>query len=408
MSLKKAINIFTKLIKIADAEAELARALIKFIAQVASDIGVADHSYIVGGSVRDFIMGVDPKDIDIVVETKKYPDGEVKNAVTLAKALAAKLNVPNVQADQYGVVHIGPVPNDVFFEGHNFKGQKIEIVTARKEKYDKGGKSSHKPTGVEPGTIEEDLKRRDFTFNTMTWKLSDLTDALETAPINDLLGGKSDLSNKIVKTPLDPIETFSDDPSRMLRAIRFAVKYDFEIDQNTKDAIKSLANEIKRMPWEPIGDVFVGKILKLGKQKAIKAINMMDELGLLQPTLEMSDKTFLQRQIKNLPIGNDADFLMFFSNLLDKYNIKNFIYKFPHEFKDELFELNKTLSPNEFQSLYDRLQSNVINTNTFINEFGLKGAQIGKLIMMAKKLIVQNPAISQDELEMKLKTMLSK
>ena len=329
MKIIKAINQYISLIKKADADEETAKALIKLIANTAVEVGVADHSYIVGGSVRDYVMGVNPKDIDIVVETKKDEEtGETKNAVTLAEAVAKKLHVKGVKADQYGVVHIGPVPEDVFFDGINMKGQKIEIVTARKEKYNKGlARDSHKPTSVAPGTIHDDLMRRDFTFNTLTWRLSDLTDSIDKAPVLDILGkGLTDLHEKRVTTPLDPAETFTEDPSRMLRAVRFAVKYNFEMTPETKQAIKENAEEIKRMPWEPIGDVFVNKILKLGLEKAERAIKELDELDLLKPTLEMVDKTYLQRQIKDLPIGNDVNFIMFLLEYLEKYNIPNFIY----------------------------------------------------------------------------------
>ena len=255
MFIIKAIDIFYRLTKIADHESEVVKALIKFIADTAREAGVANHSYIVGGSVRDFVMGVDPKDIDIVVETKIDDDGNVKNATTLGTAIADKLGL-KVQADQYGVVHIGPVAKDFIFEGQNLIGQKIEIVTARKEQYNRGGKSSHKPSEVAPGTIEEDLQRRDFTFNTLTWRLSDIDKGVEGAPVIDLLGtGRRDLDERTVMTPIDPEQTFLDDPSRMLRAVRFAIKYNFTMKPEVAEATKRNAEEIKRMPYEPIADV---------------------------------------------------------------------------------------------------------------------------------------------------------
>lgn len=151
-------------IKLANASVEQAHALTKLLSEAARRLGMGEHSYIVGGAPRDFALGFDVKDIDVVVEPK---DG--KNAVTLAEEVAKMLGGLSVHPDQYGVVHIGPVPNDQFYDGVNLKGQKIEIVTSRKEKYDRSkDKGSHKPSQVEPGTILEDLLRRDFTFNCMT------------------------------------------------------------------------------------------------------------------------------------------------------------------------------------------------------------------------------------------------
>ena len=137
--------------KLADASVEQAHALTKLLSEAARHLKMAEHSYIVGGAPRDFALGFDVKDVDVVVEPRNG-----KNAVTLAEEVANMLGGLSVQPDQYGVVHIGPVPNDQIYDGINLRGQKIEIVTSRKEKYEKG---SHKPSQVEPGTIMEDLLR---------------------------------------------------------------------------------------------------------------------------------------------------------------------------------------------------------------------------------------------------------
>ncbi len=401
ITLLKIANIFYSLTKKADADAEIAKALMKFIAEVAKQVNMDKYSYIVGGSVRDFIMGVDPKDIDVVVETHIGDDGEKRNAATLGEAIAKTLNLSGIKADQYGVVHIGPIPDDFMYDGQNLIGQKIEIVTARKEKYDKNvGKSSHKPTGVEPGTIREDLERRDFTFNTLTWRLSDLTENLKDTPVLDVLEkGRKDLDDKIVMTPLDPSETFDDDPSRMLRAIRFAVKYNFNMKPEVVEAIRNKAEEIRRLPWEPVADIFVNKILKLGKDKAKKAIVIMDDLNILFPTLDMCDKKYLQRQFKSLPIGSDADFIMFLLEKLKKYNIENFIYKFPRELESELINKQTEMSESEFQMLYDRLQNFTVNTAKYMEKFNLKGSQIKEVSKMAREFILEDPSISNENLD---------
>jgi tRNA nucleotidyltransferase/poly(A) polymerase len=390
MKIINSISKFYNILKKADADEETTKALVSLLHDVAEEKGMGEYSYIVGGAVRDFVMGIFPKDIDVVVETK-----EDKNAITLGKAVAAKVGVPKIQADNYGVVHIGPISKDFYYNGVNLKGQKIEIVTARKEKYDKG---SHKPSLVEPGTIIDDLKRRDFTFNTLTWKLSDLNNGISNAPILDMLGsGLEDLNKGVIRTPLDPIETFTDDPSRMLRAVRFAVKYDATLDEQTKQAIKSHAEEIKRMPWEPIGDVFVGKILKkLPKEKVKKAFELMNELNLLKPTLEYIDKTFLTRQIKSI-YGNDSNMLMYINSWLDKFGIKPIIFKIPLEFYPKLVELYNKTSESEFQNIFNKLQTNIIDPKILMNE-GIKGAELGQKLLEAKKIFLDNPNLSEKEI----------
>jgi len=383
------------ILKKADADEETTKALIALLHEAATKQNMGDYSYIVGGAVRDFVMGVFPKDIDIVVESTKDENGNVKNAVTLGEEVASMVGVSKIQADNYGVVHIGPIPNDLFYNDVNLKGQKIEIVTARKEKYDKG---SHKPAKVEPGTIHDDLERRDFTFNTLMWKLSDLSGEIADAPVIDLLGnGIEDLKNGIVKTPLEPAETFTDDPSRMLRAVRFAVKYDAQLDDETKKAITNLAGEIKRMPWEPIGDIFVIKILtKLPKEKAKKAFEMMDDLNLLKPTLEYVDKKFIERQMRSV-YGNDFGMLMYINLWLEKYGIRPMWFKIPQEMYGKLKEHYGLLSPQKFQELCSKLKTNMVDTRILMDN-GITGSKLGEALLEAKKMLINNPEISKDEI----------
>lgn len=255
-------------------------ALMKLLHQVASDVGMSEHSYVVGGAVRDVAMGLDPKDVDVVVETR-----EGRNAVDLSKALAERLGIDpkHIIADQYGVVHVGPVPHDFYFDSVNLKGQKIEIVTARKEKYERGKGKDFKPTSVEPGSIIEDLQRRDTTFNTLVFRLHDLAQGPDKSLILDLLGqGIKDLDDRILRTPIDPNDTFSEDPTRMLRAVRMIVKYDMKFDPQTARALRNQASEIVRVPGEKLNE----ELTKLLEGKNPKfALKLMDAMGLLKYVL---------------------------------------------------------------------------------------------------------------------------
>jgi poly(A) polymerase len=168
-------------------------------------------AYVIGGYVRDCIMGRQSKDIDIVV---------VGSGINLAKKVAKKT---------------GPGTSISIFKSFGtamlkFEDTEIEFVGARKESYHR---ESRKPI-VENGTLEDDQCRRDFTMNTLAIGLHEK----QYGQLIDPFNGLDDIKNKIIRTPLDPDITFSDDPLRMMRAIRFATQFDFIIEQRTLEAIR--------------------------------------------------------------------------------------------------------------------------------------------------------------------------
>jgi tRNA nucleotidyltransferase/poly(A) polymerase len=381
----------TLLLKLADAGVQEARALTKLLSEAAKRLGMAEHSYIVGGAARDFALGFDVKDIDVVVEPKNG-----KNAVTLAEEVARMLGGIPVHPDQYGVVHIGPVATDQVYDGVNLKGQKIEIVTSRKEKYDRSkDKGSHKPSQVEPGTIMEDLLRRDFTFNTLVWRLLDVANGPDREHILDLTGmGFRDLQDKIVKTPLDPTETFSDDPSRMLRAIRFAVKYGFDLDPATRKAIKAKAKDIKRMPYEAVDGILFNKILPLPDAK--KALSIMKGLGLLDPVIEMIPPNRLRRAVTD-QVQNIGMLLT-----LAGYNIPTGLGKLSKEHLRLLRRIEDKLPLDDLEEVYERLLKPPINTRKLMQDTGLTGRAIGEAVERARDMLLDDPFIKPDKLQARL------
>jgi len=151
--------------------------------------------YLVGGYIRDEILGIETYDIDFMV---------VGDAVSFAKIVAERLKTGNpLVFKEFGTAGIW------------YKGLKEEFVGARKEVYKL---SSRKPK-VSEGTISDDLKRRDFTINALARKLNSKNEII------DLFGGLEDIHKKMIRTPLEPEISFSDDPLRMLRAIRFAAQW---------------------------------------------------------------------------------------------------------------------------------------------------------------------------------------
>lgn len=211
-------------------------------------------AYVIGGWVRDYLLNREypNKDIDIVVI-----GSGTSAAKKVAKSIDKTIKVTTFKKFGTAMFHI----NDY----------QIEFVGARKESYDR---NSRKPI-VEDGTLEDDQKRRDFTINAMAFSLREETYGEFIDPFN----GVEDLKNRIIRTPLDPVKTFSDDPLRMLRAIRFATQLDFQIDKKTFEGIKESAARISIVSKERIVTE-LNKIIMCDKPS--KGFMLLDKCGLLQ------------------------------------------------------------------------------------------------------------------------------
>ncbi|WP_298299727.1 HD domain-containing protein [Hydrotalea sp.] len=204
--------------------------IIETIARAAQQLQMP--AYLIGGFVRDKILERPTKDADIVC---------LGDGIELAHAVA-KLFHPHPSVaffKNFGTAQIKlPLPDGTLFE--------VEFVGARKESYTE---QSRKPTVV-AGTLQEDQLRRDFTINAMGISLN----ANDYGTLLDPFNGMRDLKAKMIQTPLDPLQTFSDDPLRMMRAIRFAAQLNFSIAAVTFDAIQKDAHRIKIVSQERITD----------------------------------------------------------------------------------------------------------------------------------------------------------
>lgn len=208
--------------------------------------------FIVGGYVRDLWMGRKaPTDIDFVTEG---------NGINLAKAIAKEIN-PTLK------VSVFKTYGTAMFKHQNLD---LEFVRARRESY---SEDSRKPA-VETGTLEDDQKRRDFTINALAISLN----KENFGELIDPFDGISDLQNKIIRTPLEPLQTYSDDPLRMMRAIRFAATLNFQIEENSLEAIKKEAERIKIVSMERIMVEF-NKIML--SEKPSVGLKLMEQTGLL-------------------------------------------------------------------------------------------------------------------------------
>lgn len=233
--------------------ADLNDPILKRIGTIADKNG--REVYIVGGYVRDIFLNRSSVDIDFVT---------VGSGIGLAREIASELGDCNLSIfATYGTAQV------------KYHGLELEFVGARRESY---SHESRNPV-VEDGTLHDDLSRRDFTVNAMAVSLNEYTFGELIDPFNGII----DLHNKILRTPLDPDTTFSDDPLRMMRAIRFATQLSFNIISDTFDAIKRNADRIRIITKERINDE-LSKIIRSPKPSiGFKLLEMSGILDIIMP-----------------------------------------------------------------------------------------------------------------------------
>jgi putative nucleotidyltransferase with HDIG domain len=185
--------------------------LLRLLGQAAADLGA--QAWVVGGYVRDKLLGRPHLNPDVVVER----GDALKLAEHFSELAGAE---PPVTFERFGTAQV------------TLPGHLVEFVSARAESY---APDSRKPD-VRPATLEEDLRRRDFTINTLLMDFD--------GKVHDPLGGRKDLEARILRTPADPLRTFADDPLRMLRAIRFAADLDFELAPDVLPAMRQMKSRL--------------------------------------------------------------------------------------------------------------------------------------------------------------------
>lgn len=230
----------------------LDRPIFKVVSEVAAQKGV--RAFVIGGFVRDCFLGRPCDDIDIVVEG---------SGIDFARAVGEATGKTVSYFKNFGTAML------------RYKGAEVEFVGARKESY---RRESRKPI-VETGTLEDDQLRRDFTINAMAFSLQ----ADSYGELVDPFGGIKDLADGIIRTPLDPDTTYSDDPLRMLRAVRFATKLStdkltFTIVEESMESMRRMADRLKILSQERVSE----EICKMmATPRPSMAFRLMDEAGLL-------------------------------------------------------------------------------------------------------------------------------
>ncbi|PUZ22565.1 HDIG domain-containing protein [Chitinophaga costaii] len=226
------------------------RGVLHHVALAAAELGVP--AYVIGGFVRDKLLGRKTKDMDIVC---------VGDGIALAHKVAEKLggNIPVHFFKTYGTAQL------------KWEDMEMEFVGARRESY----REDSRNPAVEAGSLEDDQLRRDFTINAMAISLN----PADYGNLVDPFQGRQDLADKIIRTPLNPVKTFSDDPLRMMRAIRFAAQLAFTIDPVVFAGIQENAHRIRIITQERITDE-LNKIMLTVKPSI--GLDLLYKAGLLK------------------------------------------------------------------------------------------------------------------------------
>lgn len=228
----------------------------KTIAQVADNNG--NEAYVIGGFVRDLILKRPTTDIDVVI---------VGSGIDLASEVARKLGGLKVSVfKNFGTAMF------------RYKGMDIEFVGARKESYQR---NSRKPI-VEDGTLEDDQNRRDFTINALALSLNENS----FGELVDPFGGLKDLEEGVIRTPLDPMVTFSDDPLRILRAIRFATQLGFRIEDKTYEGIVAQKDRLKIISMERVAEELNKMMMSERPSLGFKLLEKTGLLPMILPELQ--------------------------------------------------------------------------------------------------------------------------
>ncbi|MAG26431.1 hypothetical protein CMI47_12850 [Candidatus Pacearchaeota archaeon] len=383
------------------------------------------HVFLVGGAVRDQVMGKEPKDLDIVIDLPK-------GGIEFAEYLAKYLNIFKQGSNPVVFPNFGTAKIDlrgVVYNNIDLTGVDIEAVVTRTEIYEPG---SRKPQ-VGFGTINQDVMRRDLTINSL---VKDLT----TGKILDLTGkGLKDIRSGIIRTTSTPEVILTEDPLRILRAIRFASKYKYKIDNVLESIIKKKANELTNISFERIRDEFEKMLVNKNAAYALELLfnnNLMqyiipelsqkkkdtitiaekqkgnfDFIEMLTLIMHNLDVNIIKSNLKKLKLSNEEikriTALANAIQVLKANSAKNVALKV-----GAFLNKNNVLKHIEVLYVIDSSLRNIIKSlkdfgkqptiffdgNELMQLFNLRpGVEIGKLISLQRELWFNDPNITKDK-----------
>jgi len=396
--------------------------LLKKIRMAVAETPFEGNIFIAGGFVRDMIIHRPSKDIDIVVANNGLNGG-----IKFAEFLHEKLNSTNpVIFERFGTAQIV------------VEGIEIETVATRKESYNF---IDRKPEVID-GTIEDDVRRRDFTVNSLLWDICN-------EKVVDLLNGINDINNKIIRTTSNPELIFSEDPLRIMRAIRFASQLGFDIETETFTSIINSVNWLNNISLERIRDEFSKILISDNVSKGLELLKESGILAFLEPAfndiqnnwgsvLDVVNKSKSNIEYRLTALFHDMDGVVA-KNFMKKFKFTNAqielvniaivgqrlfdnnlnfdpkqIRKFANSFgKDKLLFLMdlvfaKNVNIEAVENLKDFIERDkIVNNNItlpftgkdIMSRFNLKsGLKIGELINLVKDKLFENPDLSEEDM----------
>lgn len=386
-------------------------ALMKFLAGVANRLGVGSHVYVVGGAVRDFVLSRPIKDVDVVVDSVAL--GGKRDSAWFAEEVRRAIPMTtNVVTNTYGVVILS-VHGTWILDGEDLDGEQIEIANARKESYSgAGGKGKgYKPDEVVPATIQDDVSRRELTFNTLLWRLSDLVDGPEKAEIVDLTGcGLQDLRDGVLRCPRDPDIVLRDDPTRILRVLKFMLRYGFRLPVDLEGAIRRNVSRLKDMPFEAVGIILVRDILD--NPKAREGLQWMKTLGIIDVLAEMIQtiKPFASFMAGQISSGDrDVQLLLDMAEL--GLSDKPVSFLTPAQ-RVRLREITISMSREEATAFLGELRQPALDNMSIIEEFALEPRERGllaptaRMFLLERPILVEHPDVLNAEVRANLRQVL--
>lgn len=365
-------------------------ALMRFLSGVARAHDVGRHAYIVGGAVRNYLLRLPIKDIDVVFDSV---GASGRDSAWFAQAVQRAIPArANLTTNQYGVA-ILTVSESWVLDGHELDGEVIEVANARKESYGGDGGKGYKPHMVEPATIHEDLIRREFTFNTLLWRLGDLHAGPGGVEVLDLLGtGRFDLERQIMRTPADPDKTFSDDPTRMLRAVKFMARYGFELSPEAEASIRVNASKLADMPWDAVRKILVEDILE-GPSPRI-SVARLEHLGLAQVLKGMLDaeKGFAMALSRSLAEQRP----MLVLDLLELgWPIRHLLSTLPANQRGQIGHVLKESGPDFQQLFWGAFQKPQVDQVRLFDAFNIPPKERPVVNQIAREALLTDPSLAR-------------
>jgi len=359
----------------------------RFLASVADGLKVAETTYVVGGAVRNWLLGHPVKDIDVTLDVIRSG----RDSEWLAQAVKRAIPVrSSLVTNQYGVA-IVTIAEAWSLSGCEMQGEVIEIANTRKESYGGGEGKGYKPHMVEPATVEEDLLRREFTFNTLLWRFSDLQDGPEKAPVLDLLGtGRADLEGAVLRTPREPARTFSDDPTRMLRAVKFVARYGFRIADDVFTSIQEGADSLKRMPWDAVRKILTDDIL-FGRNPR-ESIRLLEDLNLSKTLIEImkAEPGFASALGRTMA---DLDPLVVLDLLDLGWPMKAFLAQFSKEERELLRAYLTPLDEAARRKFVAGMNNPPVDKMRIFDVCSVPTSERGMVAQVARQLLVHDPSL---------------